>query len=191
MLAIGRDSVARMEEMRRPDLRVRALAGLVIAGALVLVAWIVHALHVRTDVSPSWMELVQVGEASIGSAVFIGAAIMFLVTLDRRIKRGRTLAALHELRSVAHIIDLHQIAKDPPVVTQGADTASARADLVRYLDLCSDMLSLTANLAALFVQDMPDPVVLETVDGIEALTNGLSRKIWQKIMIIERFGGAE
>ena len=169
----------------------RALSILLIVLAGGLAIWIVHALHVRTDVSPSWMELVQVGEASIGGAVFIGAAIAFLVTLDRRVKRGRTLAALHELRSVAHIIDLHQIAKDPPIVNAAGDAASDRADLVRYLDLCSDMLSLTANLAALFVQDMPDPVVLETVDGIEALTNGLSRKIWQKIMIIQRFGGPE
>jgi hypothetical protein len=29
-----------------------------------------------------------------------------------------------------------------------------------------------------------DPVVLDAVDGIENLTTGLSRKIWQKIAIL-------
>jgi hypothetical protein len=48
------------------------------------------------------------------------------------------------------------------------------------------MLSLTGKLAALYMQDMRDPVIIETVTEIEDLTTSLSRKIWQKIMILQQ-----
>jgi hypothetical protein len=56
--------------------------------------------------------------------------------------------------------------------------------LGRYLDYCSEMLSLVGKLAALYVQKFDDPVALAAVNEVEDLTTGLSRKIWQKIMII-------
>jgi len=37
----------------------------------------------------------------------------FLTTLESRVKRARALAMIHELRSIAHIIDMHQLTKDP------------------------------------------------------------------------------
>jgi hypothetical protein len=48
------------------------------------------------------------------------------------------------------------------------------------------MLALTGKLAALYMQDMRDPVIIDTVTEIEDLTTNLSRKIWQKIMIIQQ-----
>jgi hypothetical protein len=59
-------------------------------------------------------------------------------------------------------------------------------ELMRYLDYCSEMLSLTGKLAALYMQNMRDPVVIESVNEIEDLTTSLSRKIWQKIMILNQ-----
>jgi len=53
-----------------------------------------------------------------------------------------------------------------------------------YLDYCSEMLSLIGKLAALYVQKFDDPVALAAVNEVEDLTTGLSRKIWQKIMIL-------
>ena len=57
-------------------------------------------------------------------------------------------------------------------------------ELIRYLDYCSEMLSLTSKLAALYAQNLPDPVVIDTVNEIESLTTNLSQKIWQKITIV-------
>lgn len=48
------------------------------------------------------------------------------------------------------------------------------------------MLSLTGKLAALYMQNMRDPVIIEAVNEIEDLTTSLSRKIWQKIMILNQ-----
>jgi hypothetical protein len=46
------------------------------------------------------------------------------------------------------------------------------------------MLSLIGKLAALYVQKFDDPVALAAVNEVEELTTGLSRKIWQKIMVL-------
>ena len=48
------------------------------------------------------------------------------------------------------------------------------------------MLALTGKLAALYMQDVRDPVIIDTVSEIEDLTGNLSRKIWQKIMILRK-----
>jgi len=99
---------------------------------------------------------------------------------------------LRELRSLAHVIDMHQMTKDPEsVLGKGPATASSpkRAmtafELNRYLDYCSEMLSIISKIAALFGQRSDDGVALASVDQIESLTNGLSRKVWQKIMILQ------
>ena len=64
-------------------------------------------------------------------------------------------------------------------------------ELVRYLDYCSEMLSLTAKLAALYAEKLSDPVVLEAVGDIERLTSDLSGKIWQKITIVQSLEGRD
>jgi hypothetical protein len=46
------------------------------------------------------------------------------------------------------------------------------------------MLSLVSKTAFLYVQDYHDPVATEAVNDLEDLTNGLSSKMWQKIMIL-------
>jgi hypothetical protein len=139
----------------------------------------------------SFADFVQAIDAGINDVVFVGIAIFFLSTLEGRIKRRRALKALHELRALAHIIDMHQLTKDPQVITSpGPSTPSSPKrtmtdfELSRYLDYCSEMLSLIGKVAALYVQRFDDPVALSAVDQIEDLTTGLSRKIWQKIMLI-------
>ena len=42
--------------------------------------------------------------------------------------------------------------------------------MTRYLDYCSEMLSLTNKLAALYAQYLPDAVVIDAVNDIEQLT---------------------
>src|SRR5262249_25319826 len=113
--------------------------------------------------------------------------------LETRIRRRRALTALHELRVLAHVVDLHQLTKDPDRLfyperaTPSSPPLSMQAfELTRYLDYCSEMLSVIGNLAALYAQQYPDRVVLDAVDTIESLTAAMSTKIWQKITIIDR-----
>ena len=117
----------------------------------------------------------------------------FVVTLEVRAKRRKALEALHELRVLAHVIDLHQIAKDPER-SFGSDGAAApgldaAAQLSRYLNECSDLLALIGKVAAFYVQGFQDGVVLTAVNDIEELTNGLSRKVWQKLTLLDQMVG--
>ena len=61
-------------------------------------------------------------------------------------------------------------------------------ELRRYLDYCTEMLSLTGKLAAVYVQNFDDEVALAAVNEVEALTTGLAGKIWQKITILHEAG---
>lgn len=61
-----------------------------------------------------------------------------------------------------------------------------RAELTRYLDNCTEMLSLVGKSAALFAEDTTDGDVLDAVEGIETLTSDMARKVWQKIAIIQQ-----
>jgi hypothetical protein len=57
--------------------------------------------------------LIQTLEAVVNLLILFGGAVWFLITLEERVKRRRTLEALHQLRSLAHVIDMHQLTKDP------------------------------------------------------------------------------
>ena len=136
--------------------------------------------------------MLQAVEAAANIVVLLGAAVFFLISLETRLKRNRSLRDLHVFRSIAHVIDMHQLTKDPSSAL-ASDYATASSpqrtmtpfELTRYLDYCSEMLSLTSKLAAVYAQNLPDPVVIDAVYDIESLTTDLSQKIWQKITILD------
>jgi hypothetical protein len=171
---------------------------LVVAGLLAVIAagLAATAVSLRQPTQPlDFLQFVQVLESGINDVVLVGAGVFFLLTLETRIKRRRALTAIRELRAIAHIIDMHQLTKDPEwIVTPGKesallpDRALTRFELSRYLDYCSEMLSITGKIAALYIQDFDDDVALAAVNEVENLTNGLSRKIWQKLMIVFAMG---
>lgn len=141
------------------------------------------------------VSLVQLMESGINDLVLIGAGVFFLVTLETRLKRKVVFRAIHELRSLAHIVDTHQLTKDPEfargearATTSSPRRTLSRFELSRYLAYCTELLSLTGKVAALYVQHFDDPTTLEAVDDIEDLTTGLSRKIWQKIALLRDAG---
>ena len=52
-------------------------------------------------------EFLQTSEAVLASIVFIGAAILFLMSTENRLKRNRVIRHLDDLRGLAHIVDMH------------------------------------------------------------------------------------
>ncbi|MEM8666436.1 MAG: hypothetical protein AAGG48_02900 [Planctomycetota bacterium] len=138
-------------------------------------------------------EIVQTLDAVMNELILLTIAVIFFFSLETRLKRRRTLNAIHELRSIAHVIDMHQLTKDPERYLRGYADAKhspkrtlTPQQLNRYLDYCSEMLSLTGKVAALYVQRFDDTASVNAVGEIEQLTTGLSRKIWQKIMILQQ-----
>ena len=192
---IGNEAVARSQWIARPLLPLRIGIGLLVALLATVTLLALAKLNV-TKMWESFSDFVQAIDAGINDIVFIGIAIFFLVTLEGRMKRRRALKAIHELRALAHIIDMHQLTKDPEVILSGGPAtksspkrAMTTFEMSRYLDYCSEMLSLIGKVAALYAQRFNDPVALSAVDEIEDLTTGLSRKIWQKIMLINQSSG--
>jgi hypothetical protein len=173
---------------------VRALCGLLaiavgvgtVAAIIIVVRDAIRAADGRA--SFDWLPVI---ESAVNDVAFAAIASFFLLTVSQRLDRRAIVQELHRLRSLAHVIDMHQLTKDPerylsqpdPTDASVTDTLSA-VDLGRYLDYCSELLSLVAKTAALYSQESHDSQVLDTVSEIENLTTGLSRKIWQKIALL-------
>lgn len=188
---IAREAVVRSEAIRRPNYWLRATVFSLVAGMFCVLATVVYT-KVKPDEDVFKIEeFIQTLEAAIGSVVFLGAAVVFLVSLERRWKRERALHAIRELRALAHIVDMHQLTKDPESTLRGRPTESSpkrtltQFELGRYLDYCSELLSLINKIGAIYVQEFPDAIALEAVDQLSNLTNSLSRNIWQKLMILD------
>lgn len=162
-----------------------AMAVVLAVTAVALVLAVHDALTGGVDNS---IDALGVAETAISDLVYASIAIFFLWSFPERLQRSKLLTLLHQLRSTAHVIDMHQLTKDPEqlkpsfVPTSKSTRLNMTRDQVeRYLDYCSEMLSLVGKTAALCAEESRDSVILETVSTVESLTVGLSRKIWQKI----------
>lgn len=176
-----------------PNIRIRVVSVLIIVAMFVVAASTLLALNRRVELFSSVSDFLQGVDAAVNDLILIGAATYFLLGWETRLKRKRALRAIHVLRSFAHIIDMHQLTKDPerPTAIKAVAPASPTRtmtpiDLTRYLDYCSEMLSIISKIAALYVQNFDDAVTLAAVDEVEDLTGSLSQKMWQKIMILDR-----
>jgi len=194
LLRVAQETVARTEWIQRPHLLLRCAA--LILSLAVIALLILMLVHIRQFQFGDYTNFIQALESSISSVVFIGAAILFFVSWENRLKRRRALKAIHELRALAHIVDMHQLSKDPESYFAPADRSAPSSsgrrmttfELNRYLDYCSESLACISKIAALYAQGFQDPVLLDAVDDVEDLTAGFSRKIWQKITILENLG---
>jgi hypothetical protein len=191
--AVTQEATALAASIQRPQPAVRATVSVSIALLLGLLA--AGAGHVLTldNASREWSGFFQGVEALVNDIVFVGVAIYFLLQLEPRWKRRRILKALHTLRSLVHIVDMHQLTKDPEhLLSQGPRTASSPLrsmtsfELTRYLDYCSELLAIIGKVAALYVQDFDDPIALSASSSVQDLAVSHSRAIWQKLMILDR-----
>jgi hypothetical protein len=197
LLLIARESSQRAQAIARTNTPLRLLVGAFLLASLWLLAWIAALIDFTRTNADNVYSVLQGIEAAANLAVLMGAAVFFLFRIEERVKRRRALRALHELRSIVHVIDMHQLTKDPSgSVSIGGSTLSSptrtltRFEIGRYLDYCSEMLSLTSKVAVLYAQSFPDTEVTDAVSDIERIAAGLSQKIWQKIMILQSAAAA-
>jgi hypothetical protein len=189
--AIAKVDTRRAVSIGRSYIWLRALVFATIAAGIAVLAWMLSLIDFTNAAADSVSSVAQGIEAAANLTILTGAAMLSLLKLEERLKRRRALAALHELRSIVHVIDMHQLTKDPSKFVVRANTASSpplllnEFQMTRYLDYCSEMLSLTSKVAVLFGQSLEDQAVAEVVSDIERVSAGLSQKIWQKIMILQ------
>ena len=136
-------------------------------------------------------DLVGLVEGIVSDLVYASIAVFFLWALPERRERRTLLLLLHQLRSLAHVVDMHQLDKDPeqaradyvPTAKSPPNGMSAE-ELHHYFDYCSELVSLIAKAAALCAEHSSDSVVLTTVSDLETLSAQMSQKIWQKISLL-------
>ncbi|MCP5544948.1 MAG: hypothetical protein H7A49_13710 [Akkermansiaceae bacterium] len=191
LLDVANEARQRAKFIARPHFALRGACVIAVVLTLAVLAGLLAMIKLE-DEQLTWVTLVQLVESGLNDLVLLGAGLFFLITLETRIKRRRAMQAIHELRSLAHVIDMHQLTKDPqallgegPATQHSPERVLSPYELARYLDYCSEMLSLVGKMAALYVEKFDDSVALAAVDSIEDLTTGLSRKIWQKITLLE------
>jgi hypothetical protein len=190
VIETGRWSSREAAELARPNWAWRAGLLLVLGAGLAAQFAAARLLHVE-GIGASAPELVQGLEAAVNLLILFGGAVWFLISLEERFKRRRVLDGLHRLRSLAHVVDMHQLTKDPTVLLSAHTQTKAspqrpmtRFELTRYLDYSAEMLALIGKLAALYGDRLRDAAVIDAVNDMETLTTSLGRKIWQKITII-------
>ncbi len=194
MIKISKSVEQRSAQYSKPIIWIRILNFTLITLMIAIIVASIKVINLQIPEDQfNLIEFIHLFGAGINDLVFIGLGVFFLIGLEGRFKRNGILKALHELRSIAHVIDMHQLTKDPDrikkkvIATRSSPSHKMTAfELGRYLDYCSEMLSLNGKMAALYVENFTDPAVIAAVNEIESLSTGMSRKIWQKIMILNQ-----
>jgi hypothetical protein len=187
-MMIAEQARARAEFIGRPIYWLRAIIILLVIamifGAGLVIVYLPRHLMNFTD---DWQTI----EAITSEMLLLSAGLFFLVSWEKRFKRGRALSAIHELRALDHVVDMHQLTKDPErllpdwIQSEHSPNMQMNAfELGRYLDYCNEMLSLVGKLAAVYVQRFDDEVALEAVTEVEMLIASQCDRIWQKIMFL-------
>ncbi len=153
LVGMVEEAGGRSAAIRRPNWPLRAGVVLLCLGALGLGLRLATSLEVKTNLKDA-MSLFAVVDAALRTCFFIGAAVLFLVSLEIRLKRRRALAALHELRAMAHVVEMHQIAKAPEgllnALATGADISGQTTTwpLTKTTTCCADALPGAMSMMA-------------------------------------------
>lgn len=189
LYGVSKETEEIVAAIARPIAVVRLVAGALILTFIAAIVFLLLGHPVDEELSV--FSMIQTLEAGGNLLILIGLAVIFLWSWERRVRRGRVIANLNRLRDIAHVIDMKQLTKDPDGLAQVSrpTTNSPKRklnafELGRYLDYCTEMLSLTSKLGYLYVAKFPDTEATDAANDLETLCTSLSRKIWQKIMIL-------
>mgnify|MGYP001234106861 FL=1 len=189
-LILAEQTKKNINYISKPNIPLKVFSYLIIGIGLGSMFFILSFINYKVNTF-DLEQVISLSNGVFNNLFLIGAAFLFLVTMESRIKRKQAIKSLHKLRVISHVIDMHQLTKDPYMhdsnkATQNSPKRSySKFELQRYLDYCSEASALIGKVAALYAQSLPDEVIVSSVNEIEVLTTGLSRKIWQKIVVIQ------
>ena len=115
-LDVSKRVVAVEHYLRRPHWPLRII-GIASVAVLTIFLILIATLAARADADLTFNSVVATVESAVNDLAFFGIAVFFLLRLETRVKRGKALEMLHELRSLTHIVDMHQLTKDPALIT--------------------------------------------------------------------------
>ncbi|MES0404332.1 MAG: hypothetical protein ABUJ93_12685, partial [Hyphomicrobium sp.] len=116
LVDVARASKQRIVAVSRPNWALRVGIALILILGIGLLGYVATIIEIRRGTENLFGVLEGI-DAAVNTLVLTGAGIFFLATLERRWRRQRALADLHELRTLVHVIDMHQLTKDPSKVS--------------------------------------------------------------------------
>ncbi len=121
LVGVARASKAKTAAAARPNYLLRLGIGLVLILGIALLGYVASIIEIKRGAENVYGVLQGI-EAAVNTLVLTGAGVFFLATLESRWKRQRAFMELHKLQSIIHVVDMHQLTKDPGKVSD----ASAR-----------------------------------------------------------------
>lgn len=181
---IAERAESRAINLQKPKILIRACVFVLAASAALVFGKLAFVIKVSDDILSLSQFVQSVGSGLEGGAILTAFAL-FLWAMEKRTKRAEAIEFLSELRSMAHIIDLHQMRKEHVLPGVEPTEHSPRRDmdelrLSRYLEYCSEMLSIISMIASYYAQELDDEQFLDSVDQVADLTNGMATRILQK-----------
>ena len=123
LVELAQEVQQRAKAIAAPNVALRASVYILISAGVV--GLLIIAFSVKFQIgNAELLSVLQAVEAAANIVVLLGAALFFLISLETRLKRNRSLRDLNVFRSIAHVIDMHQLTKDPSSVLAG-DHATA------------------------------------------------------------------
>ena len=142
---LSRGVRAEVQLLTPPIWGLRVLVGLVVLAGAAVFLW-VGSIVPLNQVGRETIDSIEGVEATINTLLLAVLGLFALVRLEARVKRQRVARGLHALRSVIHVIDMHQLTKDPvvldPTYLPTGNSPERSLDPVgmsRYLDYCSEL----------------------------------------------------
>jgi hypothetical protein len=164
----------------------------VIAVGIGIAAWI-KSLHLAIQVNDAG-DLAQSLDSVLQLMLVVGAGGWFLLSIGTKVQRRSLFKALQELHALAQIIDLVQLDKDPDRLHFSSEQRTAKSPtlgkantaflLSRYLDYCSELLSVLGKISCLYRERVSDEAVLSRLGDFERLANQLRSSIGSKMVLI-------
>ncbi len=193
VLAVSEGTVERVNEIKKPRWKLRVGIWVVVLLA-VLGPFLFSFLLSFSQKVENLGDFLQATDAGLHLVLILAGAVAFLIGMESRMRRNEALEALSEFRSLAHLVDLHQINKDPGIDQRSVPVPDERTvksdmELGEYLDIAGDLLSIIGKLAAFYAQNLSDRVVLDAVTEIETLSSSLSHQLWLKILVLNEVTG--
>ena len=171
----------------KPNYGVRAILILIILISVVLIFSIVSITRFNL-VSFDLTFVTSLSDSLFNIIFLFSAGVIYLFSIENKIKRTKIIKTINKLRSFLHVVDMHQLTKDPMLNdNEYVRTLSSpkrilkNYELKRYLDYSSEMISLVSKISTLFAQKIQDDIIISKVNEIESLSSSLTQKIWLKI----------
>lgn len=190
--------VAKMSEKRiaralRVGFFIRMLTWPLVLAAGVGIAWWVKSLNLTLRVNDAG-DLAQSLDSVFQLLLVLGAGGWFLLSIGTKAQRRSLFKALQELHALTQVIDLVQLDKDPDRLHFSSDQRTPTSPtlgkantaflLGRYLDYCSELLSVLSKIACLYRERVSDEAVLSRLGDFDRLSNQLRANIGSKMGLI-------